>query len=197
MPTKKTKWRNRDSDRKRGERGRVKGVWSDEIERRDRNGSMRGDKQSLGRIPLGTKLYSPSRVNPSCRFYTRRSLRVSCTFSSTPGSFPRLALSLSFPLTFSPFQMSNTDSPPAKTTSRCIAPRQSSWRASRRFVLFSLTRERKRDRQREKDDTGSCRPTNSQTALETRFRYRLIEVRTVISEIYIVGIPTVPAHSES
>jgi len=40
----------------------------------------------------------------------------------------------------------------------------------------------------EEDDTSSCRPANSQTALETRFRYPLVEVCAAISEIYVVSV---------
>lgn len=119
--------RNREKERD----GSAKGGWSDEIERRDRNGSVRSDKQSLGRIPLGTKLYSPPsrRVNPVLSvLYTV----VPCAFLAlSQARRARLPLFLSFHpppphFHFSFFQMNNTDSPPAKTTSRCIAPRQSS-----------------------------------------------------------------------
>lgn len=92
--------RNGERERERGEGGR----WSNEIERRDRDGSVRSDKQSLGRIPLGTKLYSPSRLNSDLTpvgFIHRRSLTAYAflALSGTPGPFLRLPL-FSFFLTF-------------------------------------------------------------------------------------------------
>lgn len=123
-----------EGERRRGV-GKGENGWS---EWRDRAKGQRdgGDKQSLGRIPLGTKLCSPSRVNPPCRFYT----------PSSPRAF--LAFSLSR----------------LRKQHHTVSPCDSPHDAHRNALSYYLTRERERERERE--NTGSYRPANSQTALD-------------------------------
>jgi len=80
--------RERERERER-EKGSAKDTCrrSDEIQRKDRDVSMRGDKQSLGRIPLGTKLYSAELTRSLLVLYTVVPLRFSHFLGHTPSSF--------------------------------------------------------------------------------------------------------------
>jgi len=116
VPTKKAKRRKRERERERererkGEQ-RIVGVtsWS------DGDGSVRGDKQSLGRIPLGTKLCSLSiyiylvELTHYVSFIQRHSLVHFSHFLEHARLILSTLSSLSPSLLFFLFRMSNTDS---------------------------------------------------------------------------------------